>query len=229
MPLGERVRGRLRYGLDNPFTRNIDPTLVLDLPFSEGIGNIAHDRSLYGNHGTIYGASWVDGKIGKALNFDGIDDKVVISDAPSLNLTDAITLAAWVKADPVQGPAARIIDKSVYPTAGYNLQIQVIGVPGLELRTNSWRGLYGATSIIDNEWHHIVGTYDRVQFRLFVDGVEDVTPLADTNPIVTSNVDLQLSQYSGGGYPVKALIDEVRIYKRALTAQEILRLYNEGR
>ena len=64
----------------NVFIRVIDG-LVGAWHFDEGQGNIAHDSSGNNNHGTIYGAKWVDGKFGKALEFDGVDDYVEIGRA----------------------------------------------------------------------------------------------------------------------------------------------------
>ena len=62
--------------------------------FNEGGGTTAYDSSGNDNDGTIYGASWVDGKVGKALSFDGDNDYVEI---PSVNPQKAITVCAWIK------------------------------------------------------------------------------------------------------------------------------------
>lgn len=65
--------------------------------FDEGAGQLAMDSSTHGNHGTIQGAQWtMDGRVGGALLFDGIDDYVRIPHAPSLNLSEAITIEAWI-------------------------------------------------------------------------------------------------------------------------------------
>ena len=73
--------------------------LVLYLAFDENTGNIARDSSGHGNHGSIMGAAWVEGQDGKALQFDGTDDYVEVAYNDMFNLTDAFTLAAWVKPD----------------------------------------------------------------------------------------------------------------------------------
>jgi hypothetical protein len=65
--------------------------------FDEGEGTIAHDYSGNSNDGTIYGATWVDGKVGKALSFDGVDDYVRVNDSSNFDITDAITIEAWIK------------------------------------------------------------------------------------------------------------------------------------
>ena len=71
--------------------------LVLYLPFDEGKGDIVKDISGNGNDGTIYGARWVDGKFGKALSFDGIDDYVELKDRNLHMGGNDFTIAAWVK------------------------------------------------------------------------------------------------------------------------------------
>ncbi len=72
---------------------------VLYLPFDEGKGSVVEDRSEKGNNGVIHGgAKWVDGKFGKALEFNGTDSFVEIQDDDSLNPADGLTVAAWVKA-----------------------------------------------------------------------------------------------------------------------------------
>ncbi len=76
--------------------------LVLYLPFDEGSGTIAKDYSGNGNDGTlcngatcgVQGPTWTTGKVGGALSFDGVDDYVIVPDSASLNITNAITLAA---------------------------------------------------------------------------------------------------------------------------------------
>jgi PKD repeat protein len=72
-------------------------SLVAAYSFDEGTGTKVNDTSGNGNHGTISGAQWSNaGRYGKALVFDGVYDWVTANDAPSLNLTTAMTLAAWV-------------------------------------------------------------------------------------------------------------------------------------
>jgi len=72
---------------------------VLVLHFDEGSGTVARDASGNGNDGTIYGATWVNGKYGKALSFDGVEDYVDCGNDVSLNFerTDPFSIEAWVK------------------------------------------------------------------------------------------------------------------------------------
>jgi len=72
-----------------------DDGLVAEWHFDEGSGSVLEDSSGNGNDGVIYGATWVEGKYGKALSFDGVDDYVDFGNDASLNV-ECITLEAWV-------------------------------------------------------------------------------------------------------------------------------------
>ncbi|MBW2649065.1 MAG: hypothetical protein JRC53_04520, partial [Deltaproteobacteria bacterium] len=85
-----RIVGVFKGRYTNPFD------LVLDLPFDEGSGSVAYDQSLYGNDGTINGATWTRGRYGYALEFDGEDDYVEIPNTEILNLP-AFAVSVWVK------------------------------------------------------------------------------------------------------------------------------------
>ena len=74
-----------------------DPSLVGWWRFDEGRGGIVKDWSGKGNDGRIHGARWVEGIFGFGLLFDGKDDYVNCGDSPSLRLTEAITIEAWMK------------------------------------------------------------------------------------------------------------------------------------
>jgi len=229
MPLGERIRGRIRYGLDNPFTRNIDPTLVLDCPFSEGIGNIVRDRSLFGNHGTIYGASW----IGKALSFDGIDDYVSVAPHTTLNTLPTFTWLAWIYLIEVK-TNSRIFGK-------YHRDFYVNSIPpvyGLTTGVEYDSGIHSYSCsnelVPKNAWTHAVATFDDLgdrKVRLYMNGAEvtyDTISIGVGNMLDDSSWELRLGNEVWGPRPFYGYIKEARIYNRALTAQEILNLYNEG-
>ena len=69
---------------------------ILELKFDEGEGDTVSDTSGAGNDGTIVGAQWTEGKFGSALEFDGAGTHVTIPDSQSLQITDEMTVAAWV-------------------------------------------------------------------------------------------------------------------------------------
>ena len=76
----------------------IDPAAIVGLwLFDEGAGDVATDSSGNGNDGVLINEpEWVDGKFGKALRFDGVDDYVDIPDSPSLSPTEQMSIVAWI-------------------------------------------------------------------------------------------------------------------------------------
>jgi len=200
--------------------------LVLWLKFNEGSGNIAYDSSFYNNHGTIYGATWTDGKFGKALSFDGVDDYVEVADSSSLDITDEITIMAWVK------PRGSYADLT-YPTivrkeGAYGLRFGhstgnlngVIWIGGSAVYSNSIENAWDTT-----RWTHFAFVYDGQYLRLYRNGVEAATPKACTGTIDVSANNLGIGASGKGSYLFNGTIDEVRIYNRALSENEIKMLY----
>ncbi len=152
----------------------------------------------------------------KALYFDGSDEVIIPSDS-SLNPTTAITVMAWINADDWDGNR-RILQKGVDDQYRLieegNLEFSLAGISGADIET---------PLPTTGTWHHIAGTYDGSTIRLYVDGVEKASGSA-SGPIQTSSTPLYIgnkpfSSYSGDFF--KGIIDEVRIYNRALLHQEI--------
>ena len=102
------------------------PGLVGWWRFDEGTGNTAKDSSQYGNDGTIYGTpTWVNGKYGKALSFDGANNYVNCGNSSSLDLTSALTVSCWISVpSPLTGWVG-IVSKYQYATGKGGYQIVV--------------------------------------------------------------------------------------------------------
>jgi len=203
---------------------------VLDFPFDEGTGITTRDLSEYENNGTIYGASWVDGKYGKALSFDGINDYVEALDSTSLNITgDKLTVSLWVKMTNKGGVMGTILGKGKYKIFGYDapawdpslLDTYMFGVTiaGIE---------YYSPRFIMNQyetWHHIVGVYDGAYLSLYIDGVLRGTPTARTGNIQSSaGIPLRIQE----DVLLDIDVDEARVYNRALSAEEVKTIYRLG-
>jgi len=221
---------------EDTFTRG----LVAYWSFDEGTGNTVYDLSGNGNHGTIYGAKWVQGKFGKALSFDGVDDYVDCGDDESLNPgTGSFTISIWVggytdtssnmhtlvaKGDPLDGPSN---DGYIIDLRGGKVRVSIGD------GTNRAEFSYVGPSLADGGWHHIVLVVDRntQQMKAFIDG-EWTGDTADTSAVGAINPaeNLIIGKRSQiNSYYLNGTIDEVRIYNRALSEEEIRYHYNHGR
>jgi hypothetical protein len=210
-----------------------DPNLVgwwkLD---NEGFGNNVVDSSGYDHHGTLYGdPQWITGYDGGALEFDGVDDYVNIDGYKGVNAIDGVqqpfTVANWFRIAP--GASDGNVEMGTWGTSAGQQRLTWRVHQG-RLRTEHASGnLRGNTYVDDNEWHHgalvvTEGANLRVPAtRLYVDGVEDTTFSGSDNAYnLTPNVDLRIGMsgpQSGRYWP--GSIDDVRIYDKALTAEEV--------
>jgi len=215
------VQQQLEPNLDDP-----NGGIVSYWKFDEGSGLIAYD-SAGSNDGVVFGSQWVSAQLGGALDFDGVNDYVEVSDSASLDITGQIAVVAWIKRD-VTGVRHDIVAKhtGTTPYYGFHLTIGPANNVGLGLTiSNSWEQST-AGYIGSGAWHHIAGTYDGTEMRTYIDG-----ELVGSNTVVGSIATNGRNLYIGrtdpthGGNFVDGMIDDVRIYNRALSASEVLQLY----
>ena len=195
---------------------------------AEPPATVLEDESGRGNNGAFKGAGepdWVRRPSGLWVSrFDGTDDEIVVPDAPSLDITKAITLEAWVKADtlPLDGVLGsyEIFRKSSAYMLGWYSDGGTINY----LRLHCWGpgaiATWNTSNFSTGVWHHIVGTYDRVNGKLYVDGVERDSN-ADDTAISTSANDLGIGSdgVSGGEFDGDMVMHRIRNY--ALSAEVI--------
>ena len=198
--------------------------LVLALGFDENMGGTALDGSGGNRHGLIQGAERVSGKVGGALRFDGIDDWVTVQDADALDLSSGMTLEAWVN-PAVVGGWQTVLLKEGAGTMAYELYANNdLSRPAAYFTTSGGvlRAVTGTAMLAPNTWTHVATTYDGVNMRLYVNGVL-VRTAARTGAILATDGVLHIggNQVWGGEF-FSGLIDEVRIYSRALSATEIM-------
>jgi hypothetical protein len=200
--------------------------------FDEGSGAAAGD-SVGGNDGTlINGPQWTTGIVGEALSFDGVDNRVSISDDSSLRFTSAMTLEAWINtpltADMANG--GRVFAKSDSSfSRGYALCVDSDGSIIFNTRGIDW-SIVAHSVVTANDWNHIVATYDGSAKKIYVNGVEEASE-GTTGSISTSNDDLWIGSphYSDTTARMfNGLIDEAAVYNRALTPEKIQQHYQDG-
>ncbi|MHC4153385.1 MAG: S8 family serine peptidase [Planctomycetota bacterium] len=198
--------------------------------FDEGDGNTAYD-SAGDNDGNLVGdPCWVPGYIGTyALDFDDMNDYVQVPDDNSLDITGSITVVGWAR--------AAAVPDSTESQGGWGKWDYYADKRSYLVRTdssNAWHAdictQNGSFSVegglITLEWQHIAMTYDGSWTRLFIDGGE-ADAASVSGQILVTNQDVEIARYDDNSY-FSGTIDDVRIYERALCAEEIQQLYQEG-
>ena len=205
-------------------------TLVLHLPFREGKGTTVHDQSENDNHGTIYGASWLRSKrfrgFPKALSFNGSTDYVEIADSPSVSLSDALTVLVWVY--PLSNiPMTKVIAKWGLDNMCYFVGNNDGKLYGYIKANETHYSVDGVTPVPLEQWSHLTMTWDGAKLRSYLNGVfkkdkDTVGTILDTPyPLC---IGAQKGSKQAEGF-FNSVIDEVRIYNRALSVDEILACY----
>jgi len=214
----------------NGVAEEVDPSLVGWWKFEEGSGGTAYDSSDYGNDGTIQGdpkwvpgyIDWVPGYLGGAIQLDGVDDYIDCGNDASVNITNQITLAAWVKTNDSGNSERKPYIRKGGPS--YVLNHENNNSINLEIRGDSgWSSVaFPVDSSFNGVWHHLAGTYDGSQLKLYIDGRLEATT-ASTGPISICDYNVNIGRNSKETSAPKfnGLIDDVRIYSRALTEGEI--------
>src|SRR3989339_2070694 len=217
------------YSSALPVSVNIIATPSANSPigewrFEEGTGTTAADTSGGNNNGILVNSpTWLNGKVGKALQFDGLNTYVTISDSNVLDLTTGISIEAWVKTDVITtdgGPTRRVLDKGVYVLAASDQAYFKVVIGGVNKGVGkAW------TSADANSWHHLIGTYDGATVKLYQDGTLAGQTSATGNIDVNGNPLIIGRQGTSPAGRFDGVIDEVKIYNRALSASEVLEHY----
>jgi len=204
--------------------------------FDEGSGSIVADSSGNNNAGTIHGANWVKQGNGYCLDFDGIDDYIGIPESNSLDISDFITLEAWIKPDAIQPTEfPTVISKhiGVNPGAQYQMGLGNEGAgyigTGYKIRFASEPLIIDLSteSVVMDEWNHIAVTYDGSTLTYYLNGrVNRQIPLS--GPLTHYNANIAIGAAPHLMWYFAGLIDDVRVYRRALTSDEIKSHYRDS-
>jgi len=202
--------------------------------FDESSGTTASDS--YGsNSGTISGATWTTGISGSALSFDGVNDYVLVPDDASIDFgTGDFTLEAWICRES-SGSNHMIIDKrEVTQACGYLMGIGIDNKVHIAAKDTSLHfvEIAGTTTISNNAWYHIVGVFDRDgNGQIYINGeLDNSGSITSASGNLATNANLYIGyksviQSAWGCFD--GCIDEVRVYNRALTSNEISEHYSQ--
>lgn len=209
---------------------NTHPDVSTDLIAYYPLDNSAEDRSTYTNHGTPQGVKFVADRSNQprsAAYFNGVDNYISVPTSPSLEAPEqAITIMAWVKPEGTNNGHSIVCktDINTYDPYQYRFGYNYVGpFLGFKNSQGGWNGNdQNPNSILEEgKWYHLAGTYDGANMRFYVDG-KLISTISQTGQIFSDGKGLEIGRDLHGGIEYyKGWIDEVRIYKRALSESEI--------
>ena len=201
----------------------LEDALVGAWLFDGNQGNTAKDASGNGHDGDIMGAKWVQGKIERALEFDGNGNIVEIAHHADFDLTE-YTASAWIKTEST-GKWQTVLGKEPADGSPRNYGVFVAGdtkLLGVNYTTGgAWKTAFSKTVAADGKWHHVAATYDGKVLRAYMDGVmegetkTEIPPDHNTEPVRIGRWGNPRGDFWEG------VLDEVAIFSQALTEDEI--------
>lgn len=216
----------------------------------ECTGTIAYDSSINSNNGTLTPGSGTNtsagtcssgstsemrykgrnGKLNSALDFDGTDDYVKVTQNSAINVGDDFTLSLWVNTTDANGAFRSIISKDIAgcgSAADWFIDIEN-GAPIFWVGTPC-TAITSSKRIDDGSWHHVVARRIRSNgaMTLFVDGIQKASGSSGTGSL-SNSTDLLIGSLSGTDNFFIGKIDDVRVYNYALSDIQIQLLYNNN-
>jgi hypothetical protein len=204
----------------------VDPTIVLYLPFEEQTGKVAKDLSQFGHKAEFRkNTSWSkDGKQGGCIKL-GLGNWLEVKDHDSLDLTNKMTIMLWAKLMKQTGEVQSGVEKQPAWEAGeYNLLPEYGG--GILLQANDWPDecddeAIGGPPIIDKKWHHCAGTFDGKRIKIYSVG-KLAKELPCKGAVEKGGGNLYIGSRGGSGRWIDGFLDEIKMYNRVLTQDEII-------
>ena len=216
---------------------------------NEAGGLSAYDLSGNNNHGTLTNQpTWTSGRFGQALSFDGVNDYVDCGNKASLNPTEALTVESWVKfnfldytgktgellaiagkgfpdaADPNYGWWFSYDNRNNRKAFHYTCFGNSAG--GYAGGVNNFAGTAYGYTFSTGVWYHLAFTITQTEAKLFINGAQHGPTKSISNlQLADTTRTLRIGKLSSVNSYWDGLIDEVRIYNRALTSEEILEHY----
>jgi hypothetical protein len=213
------------------FTTWLEPNLIAWWKFDEGEGDTAYD-SAGNNDGTLTnGPVWTPSGINGSLSFDDVDDYVEVADDDCLDITDEITLSAWIRPRNTSAVDEQFIVSKWDVSSSYGMRLESAN-PRFFLMAGSSKiaKTYTDLNTSPDVWAHVVATWDGQTMKAYLNGTvsEQNEPFAGIINISDAPVAIGFNPgYDGGlgGAYFDGMIDDVRIYDRALSPNDISELY----
>src|ERR1044072_8043619 len=190
--------------------------------FDAGEGEVAED--LAGEHdGEIEGATWTKGRYGSGVPFDGENDCVTVADASDLDLGEELTLEAWVKPRSLSDLPILYKDSGGDPAYGLMIGVHTFGNPEglIGEDPEEFETVIGPEDMEEDVWSHLAFTFDEAHMRLYLNGeLVETEPQSDGPMTGEGSLSIGCNHLSPENF--EGLIDEVRVYDRALDVEEVL-------
>ena len=205
-------------------------TLIAAYGFEEASGTTAVDSAGDNNPGTLMnGVVRTGGRFGQGLSFDGVNDRVTVSNTAALNPgTAPFTASAWIRT--TASTVQRVIGKravcNAAPSASgafWNLHVfQGTGVMAAEINdaAGNYEGIIGTRVVNDGLWHFVTVVRNDVTLLVYVDGVLDVSGATSVPINITNTAAMELGTLCNA-VPFNGQMDEARYYAGALSPSQI--------
>lgn len=209
-----------------------DPDLVAWYRFDADNSGLILDATGNDNNGvcsvgtTCPAFTGTDGRPAGAFNFAGDGNYIELANEGEFDFRSNFSVALWMKAGNLGRSWAQLIGKgdsawAIERQSGSNNLSFTTFAPAPD-------NLFAATNVADGQWHHVAAVYDGQSKRLYIDG-NLVAQRSFSSLVSTNNINVRLgynSEYTSGQYD--GLLDDVRIFKRALSVQDIVQIVSEG-
>jgi hypothetical protein len=199
--------------------------------FEDGVGDVVRDVSGNGNDGKPAGKlKSVNGKFGKALEFNGTDTWIEVPFNDSLVLEEC-TIVAWGKIANVnkyQSILMRGQDPRNYLLCT-NINGGALLVSITKGAKGAWAGPASKTSVTDDEWHHLAAVIgQKTGLVVYVDGVNEGMQAYGKPSLDADPANIRIGDGSAGGHLLQGVLDEVALFKVPLEQADIQDIMNNG-
>ena len=211
-----------------------DPNLIAWWTFDEGMGTTALDWSGHGNHGTLFGPGWITpGVLGDAaVNFTGSARVAIQNLTYASTDNEEVTVSLWIRTAIWNSQYIASFDRDQYWRVGINLNGVGPGLVGWHVMTSNGQVDLASTTRVDNgAWHHVCGVFDNGRMTIYIDGQPEASITSGTTfgtgntrfgILGVNNNATTFNGATGIGSPIAGDIDDMRIYDRALTQEDII-------
>jgi hypothetical protein len=203
-----------------PTSAPVTSGLVLSHQMSAGIGTTSLDETTNANNGTLTnGPTWTTGYLGSGISFDGTNDYVSVPSSTSLDMTNKVTVSAWIYPTNFADYRTMMIRINGGATEYYGMSLNVSGALICQFTPGS---LTSSSLMTLNAWNHVACTYDGATISAYINGQSVGSSSASGN--IGSPTTLGIGYDPVNGRYFAGKMDDVRIYNRALSPTEIAQI-----